>query len=69
VNSQKIELELPDLAPANLVDLLIRCSRPVCPASLGLGLDQRLLGVRIIRLRLAAVEAAIEVSEQVVETG
>ena len=57
---QNIELELSDLAPVNLVDLLIRCSRPVCPASLGLGQDQRLLGVRIVQLRLAAVEPAIK---------
>lgn len=54
--SQSLQIAVPELEPESQIDVLIQCSRPVCPALLGLGSDQRLLGARIMRLRLAPVE-------------
>jgi Family of unknown function (DUF6212) len=59
---QRVEIGLSDLGAGDLVDVLMRCSRPVCPAVNGSGPDQRLLGVRLARLSLIAADGAAEAS-------
>jgi Family of unknown function (DUF6212) len=59
---QRVEIGLSNLGAAGVVDVVMRCSRPVCPAVDGSGLDQRLLGVRLARLSLTAADSAAEVS-------